>query len=442
MTPPNAERVADLVSADAARFEHIAAQLRLVLCALGMLTIVGNWESNSAANVTFVSASTLVFTAWAGLIFFRTRAASAPGWTKWVSAVVDVSFVTAFAAGSYLNYSGAYEMLLAPLLVALYPLVMFLSAMGGNLGVSLLAGALAAVQRLALLRLAVDRGDVVPSNDAVYGQQVVSLPDQYTIVGFLFVLGVVCGGLGRLLRQQWTRSATETLEKQEAERQQRHFRKYLSAAVAQYVADNPDAMGLVGRRRRAAVMFVDIRDFTRRSEAERPEVVVEFLNTVFGALVPIVFAHGGTLDKFLGDGLMAVFGVPREMSDASLEATRAAVAMLDRVAELHAAGVGGAFGLHISVGIAFGDVIAGNVGTAERIEFTVIGDTVNFAARLQGLCRDLGRSLVISDEVHDAVRDHFPCAPMPPIRVKGKSGTPKIWAVIRPGEGVGVLQGA
>ncbi len=435
MKPPAPERIVELVAADAARFEHIASQLRLVFCVLGMLTIAGNWESNSSANLTFVSATTAVFTAWAAFVFFRTRAGAAPRWSKWVSAVVDVSFVTAFAAGSYLNYSGAYEMLLAPLLVALYPMVMFLAALGGNFGVSVLAGALAAAQRLFLLRLAVDRGDVVPSDDAVYGKEMVSLPDQYTIVGFLFVLGLVYGGLGRLLRLQWTQSATETLQKQEAQRQQQHFRKYLSAATAQYVADNPEAMGLGGRRRRAAVMFVDIRDFTRRSEAERPEAVVDFLNTVFGAIVPLVFAHGGTLDKFLGDGLMAVFGVPRQLPDACGDAVRSAAAILDKVRELDAAGVGGELGLRIGIGIAYGDVIAGNVGTAERIEFTVIGDTVNFAARLQGLCRDLGRSLVISDEVHAAVEAEFPCARMPPVKVKGKSGTPTIWAVVRPGEG-------
>lgn len=437
MGVPDQSRVAGLVAAEAARFEHIAAQVRLVFCGLGLLALLGNSTSNSPENILAISGVTLVFIAWAGFIYRRTRGGAAPGWTKWVNAAVDVSFVSGFAAGSYLNYSGAYEMLLAPILVALYPMVMFLSALGGNFRVTAFAGLLAALQRLALLRLAVDRGHVIPSEEAVYGKEAVSLPDQYTIVGFLFVLGLVYGALGVLLRQQWVRSATDTLQREEAERQQAQFRKYLSPSVAEFVAENPAAMGLSGSRRRAAVMFVDIRDFTRRSEAARPEVVVEFLNTIFGALVPIVFAHGGTLDKFLGDGLLAVFGVPREMPDDSLRAVRAAMAMLERVRELDAAGVGGEFGVHIGVGIAHGDVIAGNIGTPDRLEFTVIGDTVNFAARLQGLCRDLGRSLVLSDEVQAAVAGEVRCVKMPPVKVKGKSGTPTIWAVVRDGEGEG-----
>lgn len=431
----NQDRVAELVAADAVRFEYIAAQLRLVFCGLGILAILGNAESNSPENLLFVCAVTLVFALWSFYVYRRARAATTLGWTRWVTAAIDVSFVSGFGAASYLNYSGAYEMLLAPLLVALYPMVMFLSALGGNPTVTIFAGVLAAVQRLGLLQLAVDHGHVVPTNEAVYGQEMVSLPDQYTIVGFLAVLGGVYGGLGSLLRQSWARSATDTLQRQEAERQQLHFRKYLSPSVAEFVANNPSAMELSGGRRRAAVVFVDIRDFTRRSEAERPEVVVTFLNTIFGALVPIVFTHGGTLDKFLGDGMLLVFGVPREMPDASLQAVRAAVAMLAEVQKLHAAGVGGELGVHIGVGIAYGDVVAGNVGTPERLEFTVIGDTVNYAARLQGLCRDLGRSLVISDEVHDSVKDEFRCAKMPPIKIKGKAGTPQIWAVDLTGEG-------
>lgn len=132
--------------------------------------------------------------------------------------------------------------------------------------------------------------------------------------------------------------------------------------------------------------------------------MVRWLDDYLGVMVEVIFRNGGTLDKFLGDGLLAVFGVPREMPDDSLRAVRAAMAMLERVRELDAAGVGGEFGVHIGVGIAHGDVIAGNIGTPDRLRFTVIGDTVNFAARLQGLCRDLGRSLVISDEVRGTWR--------------------------------------
>jgi class 3 adenylate cyclase len=232
-----------------------------------------------------------------------------------------------------------------------------------------------------------------------------------------------------LLRRESIRTAEEAIRTLEAERRQAHYRKYLSANVADYVMSNPEAMGLGGVRRTATVMFVDLRDFTPFSEKERPEFVVEVLNRVFSVLVEIVFRHGGTLDKFLGDGLMAVFGVPQPMSDDRGAAVAAALEMLGAVRRLDAAGVSGGATLHIGIGLAHGDVIAGHVGSADRMEFTAIGDTVNYAARLQALCKDFAQDLVVSESVYEAVHDRYECAPMPPVHIKGKSGEPKTWAI-------------
>ncbi len=430
MTPPGfQEQVAARVEADARRFERIAAQLRLVFGALGGLAILGNWESNTAATAWIASGVFAVELAWAGFVFVRARGGDGlPPWTKWVSATFDVTCVSALSATGLFNYSGAYETLLAPVFVALYPPFLLFTALSGSVRTALFAGGLAALERLALFGYIVHNGLVRTTDQATYGTNAVSVPDQLTVAGFLLVIGGLFAALAALLQREWHHGAEETLLKLEAERQQTQLRKYLSASVADYVVHSPGAMALGGARRTAAVVFVDIRDFTPFSERERPERVVEFLNTLFAELVGVVFAHGGTLDKFLGDGLMAVFGVPREVPDAAEQAVRAAIEMHACIKRLNAAGVGGDHVVRIGVGIAFGEVVAGNVGTPERMEYTVIGDTVNYAARLQALCKDLAQDLVVSDSVREAAPD-FRYLRMPPVKVKGKSGEPVIWAV-------------
>ncbi|GDX83039.1 hypothetical protein LBMAG42_48500 [Deltaproteobacteria bacterium] len=428
---------AALVAADARRFEHIAAQLRLVLGALGVLAIVLNWQSNSLQAMSYSSVAAAITLAWAITALLVTGGGAAPAWTKWVSALVDVTFVTAFSAGGLFNYSGAYETLLAPLFLGLYPLFLLLSALTGNAPLAVFAGFFAAVQCYALLRYIVDHQLVKVSENAVYGDEAVGLADQYTIVAFLAVFGFVFGALAWLLRREWSRNALETVQKQEAERRelqaeraQAHYRKYLSASVADFVMSNPDAMGLGGERRNASVVFVDIRNFTKFAEQERPERVVEFLNEVFTELVAVVFKHGGTLDKFLGDGLMAVFGVPQPLDDAPLRAVRAAIEMQACAKRINAARPAGADPFLIGVGIAHGVVIQGNIGSPDRMEFTVIGDTVNYAARLQGLSKDLAHDIIVSDEVYEGAKQSFWFRRMPPVKVRGKAGEQVLYAVI------------
>ena len=419
-----------LVAEDAARFERIAAVLRLVFAGVGLLAMVANWETNTTETMQFASIPFAIALGWAAFVYARVKNGSAPGWSRYASAFVDMSFVTAFSASGLYNYSGAYETLLAPVFVVMYPMFIVLSALSGSVFATLLAGLVAATSRFLLLRYILENHLVETSENAVYGQAAVGLADQYTIVGFLGVLGGLFGGMAWLLRRESIRGAQETVRKIEAERRQAHYRKYLSANVADFVMTNPGAMALGGQRTSATVVFVDIRDFTPFSEGMPPEVVVDVLNRVFSVLVEIVFRHGGTLDKFLGDGLMAVFGVPKAMDDPQGEAVAAALEMLKGVQRLNDARVAGDHPLRIGVGIAHGDVVAGNVGSTERMEFTVIGDTVNYASRLQGLCKDFHQDVVISEAVRDAVGSRYDLIPMPKVRIKGKSGEPNTWAVM------------
>ena len=157
--------------------------------------------------------------------------------------------------------------------------------------------------------------------------------------------------------------------------------------------------GAAGERINVAVLVCDLRGFTSLSEHRDPEVVVELLNRWFAAAVPLVHAQGGAVDKFLGDGMLAVFGLdtPAAAADRALAAAQALV----QAAEALAAATG--LPLRLGAAVHFGPVVAGTIGATDRMEFTVIGDTVNTAARLEGLTKTLGEPVLLSAPAADAL---------------------------------------
>jgi adenylate cyclase len=171
----------------------------------------------------------------------------------------------------------------------------------------------------------------------------------------------------------------------ETERVRRLFARYTSDAVVDEIMKMGEVV-LTGEKREATVLFADIRNFTGLAESLSPEKVVGVLNEVLGRLSDAVLTCGGTLDKFLGDGLMAVFGAPVKHDDDAMRAVQAAQMMMQSMAELAAQGAkSGMPSLELGVGINSGPVVAGNLGSARRTEYTCIGDSVNVAARLCAL---------------------------------------------------------
>lgn len=176
------------------------------------------------------------------------------------------------------------------------------------------------------------------------------------------------------------------------------FSRYLSQPVMEQVLSDKASRSLLTSRREVSVLFADVRGFTTFAERYRPEEVVTVLNQYFDRMVRVVFAHRGTLDKYLGDGLMALFGTPLEQPDHPRHAVQAALKMQAAVADLNAARQRADLDpLHIGIGINSGEAIVGNIGTEERMEYTVIGDMVNVAQRLQA--EAAAGDIVISDAV-------------------------------------------
>ncbi len=162
-----------------------------------------------------------------------------------------------------------------------------------------------------------------------------------------------------------------------------------------------------GERREVTVLMADIRGFTRLCEQYEPEVITKLLNCYFAEMSNIIFRHNGMIDKFIGDAIMAVFGTPQEEGNRSQQAIDAARQMLQRLPELNQRfAQEGLPQIQIGIGVHSGEAIAGNVGSESRMDYTVIGDTVNVAARIEGMTKELGYPLLVSKAACEKSKDN------------------------------------
>jgi len=185
-------------------------------------------------------------------------------------------------------------------------------------------------------------------------------------------------------------------------RLRRSFAGYVSPGVLDSILAGKLSQGLGGTRQRIAILFADVRGFTRRSQEMPPEEVIGMLNRYFDRVTAAIHRHGGTVDKFMGDGIMAFFGAPNPLADASRAAVRAAEDIVAGVHELNREMADdGLPPLAIGIGIHAGHAVVGHVGSASRHEYTAIGDAVNVASRLEGATKEAGYTLVVSGEVYE-----------------------------------------
>ena len=224
------------------------------------------------------------------------------------------------------------------------------------------------------------------------------------------------------------------------EEKQKRFLKnalslYLSPELSRQVAENPALLKLEGKEEELTVLFSDIRNFSSISETMTAEVLTAYLQRYFSPMTEIIFSTDGTLDKYIGDAIMAFWGAPLEQEDHALRACRAAVGMLERLdqltSELKSEGLPP---IDIGIGLHTGPMRVGNMGSEKRLNYTVLGDNVNLGSRLEGLTKFYGVRLIVSRQTWDKVQHAFHGRELDRVKVKGKEEAVTIFEIIGSGE--------
>lgn len=251
----------------------------------------------------------------------------------------------------------------------------------------------------------------------VFSTQGLLLPYFYTLLGL--ILAYIISVVVQYLKERKERNRVTGI-----------FGRYVSKAVVTEILSSREELKVGGVRKDVSLMFVDIRGFTPLSESMEPEEVINILNEYLDLCTKAVFKFEGTLDKFIGDGVMSIFGAPIAQADHAERAVRAALEMR-RNADKLAADLQKKYGksVYFGIGINSGPAVIGNIGSQDRLDYTAIGDTVNLAARLESNAKP--GQILISSETYQRVKEIFECTQLEPIKVKGKEKPVEIYQVDR-----------
>ncbi len=203
------------------------------------------------------------------------------------------------------------------------------------------------------------------------------------------------------------------------------FGRYVSKDVVDHLLKSEKAIELGGTEREVTSMFADIRGFTAMSEKMTPHQVITFLNHYFGDMTDLIFAHEGTLDKYVGDALFALWGSPLPDKDHAYKAVKCALAIQEKLKTQHRKGIPP---INLGIGICSGPAVVGNMGSPQRQEFTAIGDTINTSSRLSGTAS--GGQIMITDSTYQKIKDKILARKLAPLKVKGKAKALIVYEVV------------
>ncbi len=209
------------------------------------------------------------------------------------------------------------------------------------------------------------------------------------------------------------------------------FSHYVNESVVNEMLKSPDKLQLGGEKKELTVLFSDIRGFTTISESLSPSELVQLLNEYLSEMTKIVFKHEGTLDKYMGDAIMAIYGAPLDITDHPLKACKTAVEMMRVLWKMQKEWERrGTPHVDIGIGINTGGMSVGNMGSNVRFDYTVMGDSVNLGSRLEGINKQYGTNIIVSEFTYAYIKDEMICRQLDRVRVKGKKEPVKIYQLL------------
>lgn len=346
---------------------------------------------------------------WLGRLIRENRLPSLP--LRFANVLIEVSLPTlAIVVGS--PVLGKLEAVLGvpPML---YFALIFLSALNLEWRLCVFAGVAAAVEYLALSLLFIHDRPIM--NGATIA--LMATPHQFVVKSLVILASGVAAAFVALQIRRQLAHALDAISQRE--RAIGIFGQHVSPQVAGLLLNQH--VDLAGEVRNVCIMFLDIRDFSVLSSKHSAPEVMSYLNTLFGTMIPAINEHHGVVNKFLGDGFMAVFGAPLDDDEHCRHAIHASQEILNRLDALNADGA--IPPTRIGIGLHAGPAMTGNVGTSERKEYTIIGDSVNLAARIEQATKTLGARLLVSEDVATTLHDRaeFPMEDMGPVDLKGQA---------------------
>jgi class 3 adenylate cyclase len=210
------------------------------------------------------------------------------------------------------------------------------------------------------------------------------------------------------------------------ERIKSNLERYVNSQLVEAILNEQGDISLAPAKMDITILFSDIRNFTSKCEELEPEKIVEYLNEYFTHMVEVIFSHGGTVNKFVGDMIVAMFGAPSRLVDSERRAIETAIEMQNRIKQIPVPWIRQNF--ITGIGISSGEVVVGNVGSPQHMDYTAIGDKVNVASRLQSIAK--GEQILVSRRIYDVTKHLFEFKEIGSIKVKGKKEAIEVFEVV------------
>jgi len=420
---------------EALRVERIANLFRILVAPIGFILVLisDNTIPEQSLRSVYIGISVIMLHAILLAFVFYTPIATKTNSkllriTRYISSAIDILTVSMvlWLLGDYRTFKSHISLF--------YYLFIALAAYRYSRPLTLFSAAVASSSYLGMFLFSYFTGRIVVGGlSAEYVGPVISVTGiliKITVITLIsMVLSSTAKGYANVITRVVKSELRSAHQRQNAQNMRQLLMRYFTKEVAEYIINGGHT--LLGERREVTVMFCDFRDFTKLSNKMPTEEVVMILNRYLSRLVDAIFTHNGTLDKYTGDGFMAVFGAPLNKGDDTYNALSAALELKRCVQDLNVEHSNKLpKGLGVGISLCTGEVIAGNIGSEKRLEYTVIGEPVNIASRLESLNKRLRTTILLAESTYKKSQNRIDVRDRGPFKIRGISGQMQVFELL------------